>query len=134
LQEQLAEVARSSLWRSLTKWGAGHPQGLVARPVAILSAFRDACSLEQNRTRNDALRKDIVVADLSYYPVFGSGQEKKRFFLLFKLIVPTKEESFVVQPRGEMGENMFCDIIRAFIQKHDQDVAAVKLPNNPVAF
>lgn len=134
LQEQLAEVARSSLWRSLTKWGAGHPQALVAKPVAILSAFRDAYPLEQNRARNDALRKDIVAAGLSYYPVFGSGQESKRCFMLFKLLVPTKEESFVVQPRGEMDEDTFCGIILKLIQNYEQDVAAVKLSSDPRAF
>ena len=53
--------------------------------------------------------------------------------MLFKLLVPTKEESFVVQPRGEMDRDTFCGIILMLIEKYEQDVAAVKLPNNALA-
>ncbi|MEX2561313.1 MAG: hypothetical protein WD403_15425, partial [Pirellulales bacterium] len=95
---ELNEVARRSLWRTLTKWGAGQPEGRAKKPVAILTAFRGDYTLAVNRQRNRALLQDLAASGLSHYPVKGEGQERQRFFLAFKLIVPTTEESFVVHP------------------------------------
>lgn len=134
LQGQVVEVARGSLWRNLTKWGAGHPEGRVARPVAIMSAFRNHYSLAVNRQRNRALQQDLAATGLSYFPVIGSGQELQRFFLAFRLIVPSSEESFVIQPRAAMSEDVFLETVERLLNKYEQDFAAVKLPSDPVAF
>jgi hypothetical protein len=136
-------VARKSLWRNLSKWGAG---GQITKPVALMTAF-----LEQpedavgqipavrgkkqllNRKRNDSLREDLALLGLSYYPVIGAGQSERKF-LVFRYIAPSEEDSFVVQPRGEMQELVFLEEIRRLLVKYEQYAAAVKLPSNPMAF
>lgn len=127
-------AARGSLWRNLIKWGTGRSEGRCLKAVAIVTAFRAGNTLTQNRKRNIALRQDLETFDLSYYPVIGSGQEAKRFFLVFRLVVPSHEESFVVQPRSEMGDETFRSIVLGLIDRYDQDFAAVKLPKRPTAF
>lgn len=99
-----------------------------------MTAFRIDCPLKENRQRNFALRRDLAAEDLSYYPVIGSGQEAKRFFLAFKLIVPSSEESFVVQPRTDSDQDGFRANLRKLLDKYDQDFAAMKLQGDPMAF
>ncbi|HVC97254.1 MAG TPA: hypothetical protein VND64_26475 [Pirellulales bacterium] len=77
--------------------------------------------------------RDLASMGLSYYAVSGSGQERKRFFLVLKLIEASNEESFVVQPRSEMDESIFRRNLLMLINKYDQDFAAVKLPSGSAA-
>ena len=146
MAEELNEVARGSLWRNLTKWGAGNPQRMVAKPVAAVTAFRgllfDASGrpildpvqkLRINRQRNEQLKADLTRLGLGYYPVKGAGQEEKSI-LGFAWTTPTEEESFIVQPRAEMPEDGFVEIIRQLIERYEQDVAAVKVPSSRAAF
>jgi hypothetical protein len=139
-------VARSSLWRNLAKWGAGNPQGLVAKPVAAISAFRNRLldadgkpindplrKRRINRTRNERLKADLVRLGFGFYPVKGAGQEV-RTFLGFSWIVPTEEESLIVQARADTREASFLEIVRQLLEQYQQDVAIVKVPSTPVAF
>jgi len=127
---QLQEMAaRKSLARSLEKW-----MDNIDKPVAVLTAFRSEHDLETNRKRNEELVKDLTAAGLSHYPVTGQGQEIKRWAFLFRVIEPTKEESFVVQPRGEMSDTVFVSTIQGLMNTYNQDFVAMKLPSSPDAF
>ena len=94
------------------------------KPVAVLTAFRGEFDLQTNRARNEQLKKDLRAAGLSYYPVTGSGQEVDDR----GLVNPTKEESFVVQPEGEMDEDTFKALITKVMNDHNQDFVAMKFP------
>ena len=143
VQRNLNEMARRSLRHNLSKWGAGGP---IAKPVALLTAFIEqpqgadgtvpSDSSQKrllNRRRNDNLRADLAGLGLSYYPVIGAGQSQRRI-LWFSYIVPSEEESFVVQPRGEMQEEEFLNAIRQLLIQYDQYAAAVRIPSDPMAF
>ena len=67
VQRELNEVARRSLWRNLSKWGAS---GRIAKPVAMITAFieepggiggnlpTDRLQRQRlNRARNEVLKK-----------------------------------------------------------------------------
>lgn len=99
-----------------------------------MTAFRSNYTLVENRGRNIVLGEDLAAEDLGYHPVIGSGQETKRFFLAVRLIVPSSEESFVVQPRAEMGDDAFRAKLLKLLDKYDQDFAAMKLRRDPMAF
>jgi hypothetical protein len=143
VQQDLNEVARRSLWRNLSKWGAG---GQIAKPVALLTAFietpKDAEGIAPsgrtektrlNHTRNELLRNDLTKLGLGYYPVVGVGQSRRRL-LGFPYIAPSEEESFVVQPRGKIEELDFLNAVRQLLVQYDQYAAAVCIPSDPMAF
>jgi hypothetical protein len=123
-------AARRSFARSLSKF-----QPRLTKPVAILTAFRAERSLADNRSANAALTHDLQELNLGFYPVHGMGQEE--FAVLFgmvQVVQPSSEESFVVQPRGEMPEQAFEAVIRSLLQKYGQFGAMMKLPSMPQAF
>ncbi len=124
-------AARRSFARSIGKF---QPQ-LADKPVAILTAFRGDASLVDNQTANAKLVDDLKKMNLSFYPVKGAGQEERKWlFGLFRWIEPTYEDSFVVQPRGDMLDKDFEAVIRGLVQKYGQYGAAVKLPSEAHAF
>jgi hypothetical protein len=123
-------AARRSFAHSLSKF---QPQ--LTKPVAILTAFRAERSLGDNRAANAVLANGLQRLSLGFYPVIGMGQEeKKRLFGLIRWIVPSSEESYVVQPRGEMPEQEFQATIQSLLQKYQQYGAIVKLPSSTQAF
>ena len=90
-----AMAARRSFARSVGKF-----QRQTTKPVAILTAFRGERSLSDNRAANAQLANDLQQLNLGFYPVNGMGQEDHQtLFGLVQWVVPSSEESFVVQPR-----------------------------------
>jgi hypothetical protein len=134
-RERLDEMAaRRSKKRSQSKWGPGGK-----KPVAILTAFqggsRPLARLVQNRAANRKLVQAFKDKGLSFYPVHGMGQEEVRYLWgLIRFRNPTEEESFVVQPIGDMPEQEFMSIIQGFLQEFNQYAAATKLPSEQDAF
>lgn len=123
-------AARRSLQRSIRKFMVSAPN-----PVAMVTAFRGDRRLEDNRERNVQLEADLQQLGLGYYPVYGVGQEeKKRLLGMIRWIVPSREESFVVQPRSEMPDETFEEVIRNLMQKYGQYGAMVKLPSTAQPF
>src|SRR5262245_57424349 len=107
-------AARRSLSRSIGKF---EPQ-VVDRPVAIITAFRGEDPLDDNRTRNRELVEDFKERNLGFYPVRGAGQEERLWlFGLVHYLVPSVEESFVVQPRDDRPETDFVSAIQGLLQK-----------------
>ena len=141
-------TARRSLTRSMGKY---EPM-TVAKPVATLTAWRgkllDAAGQPypetERRRRNDAANEKLAAnirrRGLSHYPVVGAGQE-----IVAGIQVVNKENSFIIQPQGTMGENAFLDHIRELLFNptgeagsgpfvHTQYGAIVKLPGDPQAY
>jgi hypothetical protein len=127
-------AARRSFTRSMGKFVVQ----VVDKPVAILTAFRGEVSLADNRRANAQLAEDLKSLNLGFYPVKGAGQEERRWlFRLFRFVVPSSEESFIVQPRAradQVTESEFLAAIAGLLQKYDQYGAVVKLPSSPQAF
>src|SRR5260370_1731348 len=137
-------AARDSFSRSMGKF---EPQ-TVNRPVAAITAFqgrpmRDArgrritnpvAQRASNRKANRELIEDLKSLNLSFYPVKGAGQERHWLFGLIPYVVPSQEESFIVQPRGAMPEATFIPAIQSLLRKYGQFAAAMKLPSTPHAF
>lgn len=124
-------AARRSFHRSLRKF---EPR-IVNKPVVILTAFQGEASLADNRKANAELMGDLKRLDLGFYPVKGAGQEERRWlFGLLRYVMPSSEESFVVQPRADITEEAFVSMIQGLLQKYDQFAAMVKLPSSPQAF
>ena len=123
-------AARRSLARSVSKF---QPQPM--KPVAILTAFRADQSLGDNRAANAELARDLQRLNLGFYPMQGMGQEDvPALFGLVRVVQPSSEESFVVQPRGEMTEEAFEATLRGLLQKYGQYGAMMKWPSRPQAF
>jgi hypothetical protein len=123
-------AARRSFARTLAKF---KPQATTA--VAILTAFRGERTLAENRMANAQLANELQELNLSYYPVIGMGQEDiPAFFGLLQLVVPTSEESFIVQPRGVIPVEIFEATILDVVKKYGQFGAMMKLPNLAQAF
>ena len=123
-------AARRSFARSLSKFRLQ-----ATKPVAILTAFRAERSLADNRAANVELARDMQHLNLSFYPVQGRGQEDiPAVFGLVRVVQPASEESFVVQPRGEMTEEAFEATIRGLLRKYGQYGAMMKLPSMPQSF
>lgn len=127
----LDESARRSLARTMGKF-----QGQAQRPTAILTAFRGDFDLNKNRQANKKLEALFKAHGLSFTPVIGAGQENEGG--VEKI---SKEESYVVAPIAEMGEEEFVEIIRNLLfsptgdgVEHAQWGAVVKLPSRPKAF
>lgn len=123
-------AARRSFARSIGKF---QPQ--ATKPVAIMNAVRADRSLADNRAANAALATDLQKLNLGFYPVHGMGQEDiAALFGLVQMVVPSSEESFVVQPRGEIPDEAFEATIRSLLQKYEQFGAMIKLPGTLQAF
>lgn len=124
-------AARRSFHRSIRKFA---PE-IVDKPVAIMTAFRGEVRLSDNRRANAQLTVDLQTAALGVCPVKGAGQEERSgLFGLVRYVVPSSEDSFVVQPRGEMTEGAFVSLILELVQKYGQFAALIKLPSSPQAF
>jgi hypothetical protein len=147
LSEEMAineMAARRSFSRTMGKFASP----VVPKPVAIITAFQgtpavDAAGMKvvdplarlvRNRQANRELIDDLIDLNLSYYPVKGAGQEQHRLFGLFRYVVPTDEESFVVQPIGDMAEADFLSTVQGLLHDYDQFAAFVKVPSKPQAF
>ncbi|RDJ35073.1 MAG: hypothetical protein DWQ19_09565 [Crenarchaeota archaeon] len=137
-QDILLEMsARRSFWRTIGKFVQ---QGNITlqKPVAILTAFRadipgnSAQKLIKNRKANRRLQQKLLSLGFSFYPVLGVGQEEDKE----GNIHPQKEESFVVQPQGDMPNDEFVQHIKTlcFDDKgdHCQWGSVVKLPGEPI--
>jgi len=121
--------------RRLCARSVGKFQPQATKPVSILTAFRAERSIADNRAANAALANDLQQSNLAFYPVHGRGQEDfPVLFGLMRVVQPSSEESFVVQPRGEMTEAAFEATIRSLLQKYGQYGAMMKLPSTPQAF
>jgi len=124
-------AARRSFTRSIGKF---EPQN-VERPVAVVTAFQGERRLSENRAANAQLGNDLRRLNFGFYPVIGMGQEMhKALFGLIRWVVPSSEESFVVQARGEISEQAFETVIQGLLQKYGQFFAMVKLPSAPQVF
>lgn len=145
----LNEAARRSFGRTLAKYG---PEK-VDKPVATMTAWRgelldpsgmpfpEAVRRRLNDEANRKLMANIRRRGMSYYPVVGAGQEADKL----GDITVNKENSVIVQPVGDMGEQEFLDQIRQLLFNptgergpgpfaHTQWGAGVKLPSFPEAF
>jgi hypothetical protein len=124
-------AARRSLHRSLDKL---EPR-VVDQPIAILTAWRGEVALADNRKANAQLVADLKRSRLGFYPVKGAGQEERSWlFGLISYVVPSSEESFVVQPRTDLSEETFVSMILALLREYGQFAAMLKLPSSPQAF
>jgi hypothetical protein len=143
------EAARRSFTRTLGKYG---PE-VVDKPVATMTAWRGEL-LDRNgipypeanrRKLNDDANRKLVAnlkrRGLSCYPVVGAGQEADNL----GDITVNKENSMIVQPVGDMGQQEFLDHIRQLLFNptgergpgpfsHTQWGALLKLPGFPEAF
>jgi hypothetical protein len=142
-------AARRSFARSLGKF---QPQPST-KPVAILTAWRsellddagqphpDAARRRLNDEANQKLLANIRRRGLSNYPVVGAGQEEDDD----GIITMNKENSFVVQPVGQMDEQEFLNHVRELLFNptgetgsgpfpHTQWGATVRLPSKPQTF
>ena len=145
----LHEAARRSFTRTLNKYG---PE-VVDKPVATMTAWRgellgprglpypEAVRRKLNDEANRGLVANLKRRGLSSFPVVGAGQEADKL----GDITVNKENSVIVQPVGEMGEQEFLDHIRQLLYNptgergpgpfaHTQWGALVKLPSFPEAF
>jgi len=127
--------ARRSFSRTLSKFRSDMN---LQKPLAILTAFRGDIDpdqrqqLRKNRIANEILKKQLASRGLSSYPVMGVGQEDDRET---GQVNTTNEESFIVQPIGNMPENEFLRHLKELLfSGQRQWGAAVKLPSNPNAF
>ena len=145
----LHEAARRSFSRTLAKFDPSP----TSKPVAILTAWRgelpDSSGMPQpegvrrklNDEANLRLAANVRRRGLSLVPVLGAGQEEGED----GLITANREESYIVQPVGEMGEKEFVAHIKNLLYNptgeqergpytHTQWGGVVKLPSQPRAF
>jgi hypothetical protein len=143
------DAARRSFNHSLGKF---QPR-VVARPVAILMAWRgtlldptgqahsEAVRRRLNDKANELLKANIRRRGLSLYPVVGAGQEQDEQGLM----TVNKENSLVVQPVGQMTDVVFINQIQQLLFNptaeagagpfvHTQWGALVKFPSDPQVF
>jgi hypothetical protein len=143
------EAARRSFSRTLGKYG---PE-FVDKPVATMTAWRgelidgdgrpypETVRRKLNDDANRRLVTNLKRRGLSSFPVVGAGQEADKL----GEITVNKENSVIVQPVGDMGEQEFLDHIRQLLFNptgerepgpfaHTQWGALVKLPSFPEAF
>ena len=140
------EAARRSFSRTLAKFDPTPAN----KPVAILTAWRgelrDASGKPHPETMrrrlNDEANRKLVAnvrrRGLSIVPVVGAGQEEGEDGTL----AVNREESYIVQPVGEMGEKEFLGHIKDLLHNptgepgrgpysHTQWGGVVKLPSQP---
>ncbi|OJW27639.1 MAG: hypothetical protein BGO49_23105 [Planctomycetales bacterium 71-10] len=143
------EAARRSLTRTLAKFDSTPAR----KPVAILTAWRgelpdasgrpypEAVRRKLNDQANRRLAAEVRRRGLSIVPVVGAGQEEGEGGVL----TANREESFLVQPVGEMPEKEFLAHIKHLLHNptgetgggphpHTQWGGVVKLPSRPGAF
>ncbi len=113
----LHEAARRSFSRTLSKFDSTPAN----KPVAILTAWRgelldaagrpqpDAIRRKLNDEANRKLAANVRRRGLSIVPVVGAGQEEGEDGTL----TANREDSYIVQPVGEMGEKEFVAHIKA---------------------
>lgn len=145
----LHEAARRSFSRPLAKFDSTPAN----KPVAILTAWRgelpdasgrphpEAVRRKLNDQANRKLAAEVRRRGLSIVPVVGAGQEEGEDGVL----TANTEESFLVQPVGEMPEKDFLAHIKHLLHNptgepgggpypHTQWGGVVKLPSRPRAF
>ena len=145
----LHEAARRSFTRTVAKFDSTPAN----KPVAILTAWRgelpDASGKPQpeavrrrlNDEANRRLSANVRRRCLSFVPVVGAGQEEGEDGVL----TANREESYIVQPVGEMGEKEFLGHIKDLLHNptgepgrgpypQTQWGGVVKLPSQPRAF
>ncbi len=127
---------------------------VVDKPVAILTAWRgtlvnqstgqpysEAIRRRVNDEANEFLKANIQRRGLSFYPVVGAGQEQGAQGNW----TVNRENSFIVQPVGQMDDNTFRDHIRELLFNptnqpgngpfiNTQDAAIVEFPSQQQAF
>jgi hypothetical protein len=147
--ELICEAARRSFSRTLAKFDTTPTN----KPVAILTAWRGELAdtygkpqPEPMRQRlNDQANRRLAVnarrLGLSIVPVIGAGQEEGEDGTL----TANRENSYIVQPVGEMPENEFLNHVKQLLHNptgedgrgpiaHSQWGGLVKLPSQPKAF
>src|SRR5947209_2039576 len=145
----LHEAARRSFTRTLAKFDSTPAN----KPAAILTAWRgelpDASGKPQPETMrrrlndeaNRRLAANVRRRGLSIVPVVGAGQEEGEDGIL----TANRENSFLIQPVGEMSEKEFLNHIKNILYNptgdpgsgpfaHSQWGGVVKLPSQPRAF
>jgi hypothetical protein len=145
----LNEAARRSFTRTLSKFDALRSN----KPVAILTAWRgelpddsgkphpEATRRRLNDEANRRLAAEVRRRGLSIVPVVGAGQEEGEDGTL----TVNRENSYIVQPVGEMSEKEFLSHIKSILYNptgepgrgpypHTQWGGVVKLPSQPRAF
>lgn len=145
----LQEAARRSFTRTLSKFDSSS----ASKPVAILTAWRGELTDAAGKPQPEAMRRKLndeancrLAANvrrlgLSIVPVVGAGQEEGEDGTL----TANREESYIVQPVGEMSEKEFVAHIKALLfnptgepgsgpYPHTQWGGVVKLPSQPRAF
>ena len=145
----LHEAARRSFTRTLAKFDSTPAN----KPVAILTAWRgelpdasgkphpEAVRRKLNDEANRKLAANVRRRGLSIVPVVGAGQEEGEDGVL----TANREDSYIVQPVGEMGEKEFLAHIKDLLHNptgepgrgpypHTQWGGVVKLPSQPRAF
>ena len=130
-------AARRSFWRTINKF-AQNGAISVQKPIAILTAFRadlpgsPESILAKNRSANETLKNKLGELNFSYYPILGFGQEED----VKGKIKTQKEESFIIQPRKEMSNDQFSQLVKSLCfddnSQHRQWGAVVKLPDQSV--
>lgn len=145
----LHEAARRSISRMLAKFDA-----VVAnKPVAILTAWRGELTDDSGKPHPEAVRRrfndeanrkleaNVRRRGLSMVPVVGAGQEEGEDGTL----TVNRENSFMIQPVGEMPEKEFVTQIKDLLHNptgepgrgpypHTQWGGLVKLPSQPRSF
>ena len=145
-QDLMEMAARSSFNRTMSKFTDGQSD----KPAAIVTAFttrtleKDGQELNPrqamaaNEEANKRLEKNLQNRGLSFYPVFGSGQEADKQTGKIKAV---KEKSYIIQPIRDMEEEEFVRQVKEIIfdpamegtdqPQHRQWGGMVKLPSEP---
>ncbi len=145
----LHEAARRSFSRTLAKFHTTSTN----KPVAVLTAWRGELADASGKPHTEAVRRklnddanrklavEVRRRGLSLVPVIGAGQEEDEDGVL----TANREESYLIQPIGDMPEREFLDHIRSILYNptgepgrglypHTQWGGVVKLPSQPKAF
>jgi hypothetical protein len=145
----LHEAARRSFTRTLAKFNPTPAN----KPVAVLTAWRGELPDASGRPHPEAVRRRLndeanhrlaaVVRrrGLSIVPVVGAGQEEGEDGTL----IANRENSYIVQPVGEMTEKEFLAHIKSILYNPTGEPGrgpypqtlwggVVKLPSQPRAF
>ena len=118
----LEEAARRSLARA---WELAQ----TGKVMALITAFVQAVSYENNVARNQALLHDIRNAKFGYTPLYGfwtyesAGQKEK-----------IREDSFLVSASEKIPNKEFQSIILEWIHRYQQESAVVKYVDADIAY
>lgn len=148
-RSSINEAARRSFSRTLAKFNPT----TFNKPVAILTAWRgdlpdalgkphpEAVRRKLNDEANRRLEANVRRRGLSLIPIIGAGQEEGEDGTL----TVNREDSYIVQPVGEMSEKEFLVHIKGLLYNptgeagrgtfpHTQWGGLVKLPSQPRVF